>query len=931
MTSDNAADVMTVGASIIESGAQIALAAINPIVELLNSGNLQLSRACGGGTLTATITDNDGDGALSDGDLASVQYGGACFSGELGDEATGTIQFDVNEIETGVGNSILVRGALTFPASFSVGQIDTVDVSGTLNVTAIVQSGFELLQLDIPSGGRFSLAINASGVSTTESASALNLRRFVEPSTGAGPTYVLSATATINSGLLGGNIDCATTTELSSTDLNEEPVSGQLDCTGLANSTARLDSNRASSATAIDLLVDPEGDGTFASVGNLPSGPPRWTNFLEGALFGARIRTVRLPSPPGLPQLTSLPLSFSAKQIIYAPIRNRLVATTATSIVEIDPTTMAVVQSVAVAGSPGALALSDDETTLWVALDDLSEIQRFNYPALAAGNSFPLGDSSISAGTPRDVFQMEVAPGTTDIVVLSTSSLEEMVAYDNGTELPNLVNSPIVGGTPPRSFAFRDATNIVGVDDTSTAYSVYRVTLDPATGLTVTRTLPGLSAQLRGRLKIGTDDVFATGRVFNELTESVEAEIEPADALGFFYSDIQVDATANRIYGIAGGQLDVYDETTFAHIGRYSAPGGSSNTILTPDYLVFVTPTTLERYELSEIQPNLATEPCRRTDLSDIWVDGTYVQLACDIREATYDPARNRIYAALPNVTERGNSVVVIDPDDLTITSFVPVGGTPKSLRISRDGATLFAILDETSKIVEIDLDSLMVTDTTILGFDLTQPYLGVDLAPTTETGGEAVVVLNSRIGLIGAGTTIGTISPFSGQSWDQIFVTTAGSTAVARGFNSVGVFGVSTSGVSPLSTQNGVAFPRRAEQRGDFFYEGRGTRFNLATQSFETICSVPPIAAQFDIRVGPDLGSDLVYFGAIGLNGSRPSGQTFELVACDPTTQAVGPVKSEFVYTVLEGDVLQLLPVSSNRIAVLTTTHMVLMDRPMP
>ena len=932
VTAANAADVAITGAGIIEAGAQLALAAVNPIIELLETGGTQFDRTCGGGTLNVTVTDNDGDGALSDGDSANVAYDNGCFSAELDSETTGTMQFDVSDVAASeVGNAVILRGTLTFPGAFSVGQVNTVDVSGTLEIAAIMQGRglFEVLQIVIPPGGELSFDISAGGTTSIERASALNLRRFVEGSTGLDPTYTLTTSATIESELLGGDIECVTTMPLFSSDVNEEPTAGQLDCTGLSGSTARLDSNRPQEGAPIDLLVDSEGDGNFVSVGNLPTGPPRWGNFVEGALFAERVRSASIPQLPGPTQLDPLSLSVTVNQVIHAPLRNRLIATTPAGIVEIDPLTMTVLQEIPVAGSPGALALSDDETTLWIALDDTDEIQRFSYPALVAGSAYPLGESSVVAGERREVFQLEVAPGTTDLVVLSTRRFEEMVAFANGVELPNLINSAVISDIPPRSFAFRDATRIVGVVDTSTGYNAYRISLDPATGLTVEATLPGLSDQLRGRLKIGTDDVFVTGRVFNEITESVEARIEPADGLAFFYSDIQVNAAADRVYGISGRIVDVYDENAFVHVGRHEAASNPSATLLTPDYLVFVTPSAVERYTLSDIQPNFPSEPCSRTDVSDLWTAGTCVQLVCDIREATYDPVRDRIYAALPNFTDRGNSVAVIDPETLSIIDYVPVGGTPKSLKISDDGATLFAILDQTSKIVEIDIDTLMVTDITTLGFESTRPYLAVDLAPTTEAGAEFVAILNNRIGLLGGGTTIGSISPFSGRSWDQIFATEDGGTAITRGFNSVGAFGISASGVSTLSEQSEVASPRRSEQRGDFFYEGRGTRLDFATRSVEDVCSVPPIAAQFNVRVGPDLTSELVYYGAFGTNRSSFAGEEFRVVACDPATSTPGAVKSEFAYEVREGDLLQLLPVSGNRMAILTTTHMVLLDRP--
>ncbi|MGH8223606.1 MAG: hypothetical protein ACREQZ_11595, partial [Woeseiaceae bacterium] len=472
---------------------------------------------------------------------------------------------------------------------------------------------------------------------------------------------------------------------------------------------------------------------------------------------------------------------------------------------------------------------------------------------------------------------------------------------DNGVLLPETIDDSDTTLSPPRAFAFRDATSILAVDDFSTGASAFRVTLDPASGLSLDQEFPGLSGRLEGKLKLGNDDAFATGRVFDDAIGSVEGLLEPAFDIVTFYEDVQVDRSARRVLTI-GGDIDIYDEATFAQVGRYDIPGSSSTTLLAGDFLFIAQSGSVDRYALGDLQPNLPAEPCVRTDVSGLWIDGTYVQLDCGFTEAVFDPGRDRLYAGLPNFSERGNSIAVIDPATLEITTWVPVNGTPKSLNLSSDGATLYAILDETSKVIEVDLDTLVPTDVTVLGFRLMQP-------------------------VIGDGNLIGSRSPFSGATSDQIFTTTDGGTAIQRDSSNVDIFAIDASGVTPVSSLPGAAFPRRAEQRGNFFYESSGTRFDFASQSFESVCALPPIAPELDTRVGPDPGSDLVYYGAIGDPNSLR--ETIDLVACDPVGRAVGAEVSVFAFKVLQGRMTQLVSVSGNRVVVLTDTHMALLDRP--
>lgn len=933
VTDANAAEVMTVGAGVIEAAVQIVLAGVNPLVEILNDGGLQFVRGCGNGTLQVALTDNDADGGLSAGDAVTADYVGACFSSELNDPGTGSIRIDVSEFKREIGNAFLLRGTLTIPGGLTVGEIDTVSVSGTLDVAVVVQRGsFEVLSADIPAGGELRLDIQAATGSATESATSLSVRRFVGPSLQGDRPYTLSATADIQSGLLGGRIDCSTEPALAALDLLDDPIAGRLTCAGSGNSAARIDSERPSAAAPISLLVDSEGDGSFQPVPLAP-GDDRWDEFVERDLFIERIAVVSLPAQPGTPSLMPTSLALAVNDVVYAPTNDRLIATTDTSVVDIDPATMTVAQTLPLAGSPGALALSDDESTLWVALDDDSELQRIAYPTLTAGPTFPLGNSYIPNVGPRQVFQMEVAPGTTDLVVLSTPNAVEMLAFDNGVLLAETIDDSDVGAVPPRSFAFRDATTIVGVDSVSSGESAFRISLDPTTGLSVDQELPGLAGRVVSKPGLGNVNAFGSERAFNETTATVEALLDPAFDSVRFYDSVQVDTATGRVYAIGGPLdivVDVYDENTFAHIGRHGIAGSSRTSVLAGGSLVVATASSVDRYRLEDIQPNQPADPCVRTDLSGLWTEGTYVQLDCAFTEALFDPARDRLYAGLTNFTERGNSIAVIDPATLEIMTYVPINGTPKGMELSADGATLYVVLAETTKVVEIDLETLVLTDITNLGLDatLSRPFIGQDVAATTRAGGE-FVVLHDTVGLYGSGSVIGARSTFSGRRPDQIFTSADGGTAIARDFNSVEIFSIDASGVSLVTSLSGVAFPRRSEQRGDFFYEGPGTRFSFASQAAETICTLPPIAPDVDLRVAPDTLSELVFYGAIGDWNSPLGRQTAELVACDPNGQAVGEAGSVFTYKIDQGRAEQLVAVSGDRIVMLTETHMVLLDRP--
>ncbi|HEX5869192.1 MAG TPA: IPT/TIG domain-containing protein, partial [Longimicrobium sp.] len=81
------------------------------------------------------------------------------------------------------------------------------------------------------------------------------------------------------------------------------------------------------------------------------------------------------------------------------------------SVVAIDPATGAVTASVGVGSEPGALSISDDGTTLWVALDGSGDVRRLALPSLTPGLAFSLGADRVE--------EMHVMPGRPGTLAIS--------------------------------------------------------------------------------------------------------------------------------------------------------------------------------------------------------------------------------------------------------------------------------------------------------------------------------------------------------------------------------------------------------------------------------------------------------------------------------------------------------------------------------
>jgi hypothetical protein len=930
ITQGNAKDAAIVGVAMLEMPIQLTLTGINPLIDVLDKGRLQQTTWCrSGGNIDVSTVDNDRSATISSGDVVTVAYSGGCFSEPLNDAPVeGEIQLTIGDLTLMQPGSLALRAHLSFPGDLTVSEIAPAVVSGGFEIGAAVSGvTLELLTIDVAVPDQLSISTGSGSSQITETVSELSLRRRVLAPEFRERSVSIAATSRIQSDLIDGVIRCRTNGDLEVSEPFEWPTSGALDCVGASGSTVRLDSTgRSEGSSPVSLLVDPEGDGTFTEVSG---GPFSWTEFSEGELFAEQVSTVTIPAVPSL--LESQVVAISLNGLVYAPNRNRLFGTTDTSVFEIDPAAMAITRSVDVPGKPGALALSEDETTLWIGLDDSNELQRIDLVTMTAGPALPLGNS-VPSGVPRTVFRIRVAPGTADLVVLTTTS-NEMLAYSDGVQLPDALDDTTLATLPPLLFVFRNATDIAAIT-ASTPSTTYRVTLDPLTGLTVERTLHGFGDASAERLRMGVADIYSSrGVVFNEISESLEGMLGRPDIC--CYDDLAVDPQSGEIYTVGTGIdrsssiLDLYIENNRVRIGEYSIPGDSSGdrperALLTDDYLFFTRGDSLERYERIDIVANLPGEPCTRADLGGLLVEGTYIMLDCALRDVIFDPGRNLLYAGLDDRTSRGNSIAVIDADSLEVLNYIPLGATPGDLSLSPDNSTLFADTVNTSKFAEIDLDAQVVRRNVILGFDSTMVYRARALAATAGTDGDVVIAINQDVALFNDGSPVGNVahSPHPLNNYLQIFVSEDGASAFGNwGFGDLDVFNVSSSGVTFLQEAADAVFAfDPPDQEGRYIDSPDSRRFDTITHSVDAVCPTSPFG-DFGVRVGHDPSSDLVYFGTAG------SGK-YRFISCDPGSDVIGELTVAPDFKSDKSLIQAILPVSNNRIAIQTDTHLVLLDR---
>jgi hypothetical protein len=328
------------------------------------------------------------------------------------------------------------------------------------------------------------------------------------------------------------------------------------------------------------------GTGFLASSVVRWNGSPRTTRFISSTRLEADITTADLASPgtasitvntPGggtsearqmtvravgaLSFTSSLTLPIQASDIAFDAVSGRLYAAVpstapahANMVLAINPQTGAVVDSVLVGGNPGTLAISDDGSALWVALDATGQVRRLNLPSLTLGTGFSLGTERVQ--------NMRVMPGRPGTVAISrrntccSPSHEGVAIYDNGVKRPQETSDH----TGADLIVFGESASVMYGQGAYGGFYTLRVTDD------------GVAIVGNGALnRAGYQIEYANGRVYTGAGGIVDAgRKEEVGALAGGGSFVLPDPVLGRIFLAQEytGDLRVFDMNTFQLLGE---------------------------------------------------------------------------------------------------------------------------------------------------------------------------------------------------------------------------------------------------------------------------------------------------------------------------------------------------------------------------
>lgn len=283
--------------------------------------------------------------------------------------------------------------------------------------------------------------------------------------------------------------------------------------------------------------------------------------------------TVRTPGSVSITSQRTLELP--AGGIAWDAPRGRLYAAVgsdggpqANTVVAIDPTTGAITGSVNVGGDPGALAISDDESTLWVALDGTREVLRLSLPSLTPGTRFSTG--------PHRVEELQVMPGHPGTVVASLQNdccsprHEGVAVYDNGVRRARSTD----GHTGANRIVFGESAAVVyGYSNEGSPAHFYTIQVR-ADGAVVARESDDVLSGANGHIRFGGGRVYSTLGIVADAARHVQVRYIPE---AWAQSSVAVDVALGRVFYIDtdtyGHTLQMFDVNTFDRLGSTSLSG----------------------------------------------------------------------------------------------------------------------------------------------------------------------------------------------------------------------------------------------------------------------------------------------------------------------------------------------------------------------
>lgn len=460
--------------------------------------------------------------------------------------------------------------------------------------------------------------------------------------------------------------------------------------------------------------------------------------------------------------------------LVYSSATKRCYATTSSNskiypstLVIIDPNLDAIEKIITIGKNPGKLALSDDGSMLYVALDGGKIIQPIELASNTLGKVITLGIGQF--GYTFTVRDMTVIRGNPNALAVSKSldGFKGGVSiFDNG--IPRPISIPEIFNNIELIQSGETSDVLYGFSSSVSDHTFTRLKVS-SQGVSIASEQLGAASEARQMTQAGGNLFFSSGEVLRGLDGAMLGKVG-AGGEGFSYWDRSIlpDPSVGRIYLGGPGMILVYDMATFRSLGSIKTGASLPVTKMVrwgEEGLVLITASNSTDGKivlLSTSMPKIAQfkasaaaitkgqnltlswDVVGATDVSIPGLTGisgmsvsvcpsqtTNYQLFATAASATsnadvtvvvdpgpgprpilsgvkdilFCPATSRLYASLPgSAGSSGNSIAIIDPTTGANDGFIAVGSDPGTMALSEDGETLYVALDGTSGIQRVNL-----------------------------------------------------------------------------------------------------------------------------------------------------------------------------------------------------------------------------------
>jgi uncharacterized protein (TIGR03437 family) len=419
------------------------------------------------------------------------------------------------------------------------------------------------------------------------------------------------------------------------------------------------------------------------------------------------------PPAPSSDSSGVIQLAVPAAGIVYDSLRNVLWASVGSSggsigndLIAINPTTGNITTTIYAGSNPGALAISDDQQRIFVALAGTPAIVPINLATQTPEASYPVNTSVMQYANgfllPQSIAEIPGEPQSVVAVDAPTVGSGSVVAvYDPTGPRPQTFTQPVDiitnGDAPNAFFAENGATG-----------SLYRLLVD-ATGVTLDKPLNPL---VTGLINI---PAYANGYLFSGdgamWTSDGTTLLGTFAATGIpvpFPDENQVvyvtEASENSI-GLASFDLSTFrlTDTLIITTTSFLYPPNSFSIAIPAgtDRIAMIFGSEIIVVPLAAMQPVPAPAPSLQTVAPGVQ------ESTISVNAIAVVPGSSKLAVGTPSTAGNlGNSVLIVDPQTGSVTSSTFAGSEPSLLAVSPDGSTAYTLLAGTGMIASVNLTS---------------------------------------------------------------------------------------------------------------------------------------------------------------------------------------------------------------------------------